>query len=192
MPLRAGYKNANGGMMVASHHAAQAIIYAADNGAHIINLSWAGKHKSILVERAIAYAAESGVLVCAAGGNQNSDAPFYPAAFDHAAIISVGSVDRHGQKAFNSNYGGWVDVGAPGVAILSTYPNNQYRYMSGTSMATPVVSGIAALIWSLNPNPTNLQVKDMILNSVDYLDSLVGAVLTNGQVNAYNALLQAM
>ena len=104
----------------------------------------------------------------------------------------MGSVDRNGHKAFNSNYGGWVDVSAPGVAIYSTYPDNQYRYMSGTSMATPVVSGIAALIWSLNPNPTNLQVKDMILNSVDYLDSLTGVVLTNGQVNANSALFNAV
>ena len=125
-------------------------------------------------------------------GNQNTDAPAYPAAFDNPAIISVGSVDRDGNRAFTSNYGDWVDISAPGVAIYSTYPNNQYRYMSGTSMATPVVSGIAALIWSLNPNPTNLQVKDMILNSVDYLDSLTGVVLANGQVNANNALLQAM
>ena len=192
MPLRAAYKTTSGEMMVASHQAAQAIIYAADNGAHIINLSWASNHRSILVERAIAYAAESGVLVCAASGNQNTDAPAYPAAFDNPAIISVGSVDRNGNKAFNSNYGSWVDVCAPGVAIYSTYPNNQYRFMSGTSMATPVVSGIAALIWSLNPNPTNLQVKDIILNSVDYLDSLVGMVLTGGQVNANNALAEAM
>ena len=178
--------------MVASHHAARAIIYAADNGAHIINLSWAGKHKSILVERAIAYAAESGVLVCAAGGNKNTSDPSYPAAFDNAAIISVGSVDRHGKKAFSSNYGDWLDVSAPGVAIYSTYPNNQYRYMSGTSMATPVISGIAALIWSLNPDPTNLKVKDIILNSVDYLDSLIGKVFTAGRVNANNALIHAM
>ena len=192
MPLRAAYKTTSGEMMVASHQAAQAIIYAADNGAHIINLSWASNHRSILVERAIAYAAESGVLVCAASGNQNTDAPAYPAAFDNPAIISVGSVDRNGNKAFNSNYGSWVDVCAPGVAIYSTYPNNQYRFMSGTSMATPVVSGIAALIWSLNPNPTNLQVKDIILNSVDYLDSLVGMVLTGGQVNANNALAESM
>jgi subtilisin family serine protease len=192
MPLRAGYKTIKGGMMVASHHAARAIIYAADNGAHIINLSWAGKHKSILVERAIAYAAESGVLVCAAGGNKNTSDPSYPAAFDNAAIISVGSVDRHGKKAFSSNYGDWLDVSAPGVAIYSTYPNNQYRYMSGTSMATPVVSGIAALIWSLNPDQTNLQVKDLILNSVDYLESLIGKVFTGGRVNANNALIHAM
>ena len=125
-------------------------------------------------------------------GNKNTSDPLYPAAFDNAAIISVGSVDRHGEKASSSNFGDWVDVSAPGVAIYSTYLNNQYRYMSGTSMATPVVSGIAALIWSLNPNPTNLQVKDMILNSVDYLDSLIGMVLTGGQINADNALLQAM
>ena len=192
MPLRAGYETINGSMMVASRHAARAIIYAADNGAHIINLSFAGKHKSILVERAIAYAAKSGVLVCAAGGNNNSSAPFYPAAFDNTAIISVGSVDRYGKKAFSSNYGDWMDVSAPGVAIYSTYPNNQYRYMSGTSMATPFVSGIAALIWSVNPNPTNLQVKDIILNSVDYLESLIGKVLTGGRVNANNALIHAM
>ncbi len=64
--------------------------------------------------------------------------------------------------------------------------------MSGTSMATPVISGIAALIWSLNPDPTNLKVKDIILNSVDYLDSLIGIVLTGGQVNANNALTYAM
>jgi subtilisin family serine protease len=104
----------------------------------------------------------------------------------------VGSVGRHGKKAFSSNYGDWLDVSAPGVAIYSTYPNNQYRYMSGTSMATPVVSGIAALIWSLNPDQTNLQVKDLILNSVDCLESLIGKVFTGGRVNANNALIHAM
>ena len=186
MPVRAAYKTKHWDAMLESDDAARAIIYAAENGAHVINLSWGSNINSKLIESAIAFAADSGALVCAAAGNQNNNAPFYPAASDIDAIIAVGATGKDGNKAYMSNFGDWVDVSAPGVSIYSTYLNNQYAFQTGTSMATAVVSGIAGLIWSWNHNLTNYEVKNAIVNSADKPESQIGAL---PKINAYKALL---
>jgi subtilisin family serine protease len=140
MAVRAGYKTASGGGVLESFDAAQAILYAVNNGAKILNLSWGDYQKSHLIEEALAVAAESGVLICAAAGNDNSQALVYPAALENSSIIAVGATDNEDKRASFSNHGEWVDVSAPGVNIFSTYPNNNYLTMNGTSMATPLVS----------------------------------------------------
>lgn len=138
----------------------KAIRYAADKGAEVINLSMGGGYNSS-VKDAIEYAYEAGVTVVAAAGNQNMTYPFYPSDFDH--VISVISTDIDRKKSPTSNYGG-KDISAPGVDIFSTIPGNQYKNMSGTSMAAPFVAGVVALMkkadYSLKPDDMDTIIKD--------------------------------
>jgi subtilisin family serine protease len=156
---------------------AHAIRYAVDNGAKIINMSF-GKSLSYnaeIVKEAIRYAESKNVLMVHAAGNEhsnNDEQKFYPSAqYQKDSFcktwIEVGASDRDQAPAEFSNYGkATVDVFAPGVQIYSTISNNAYDAYDGTSMASPVVAGIAALIWSYYPNLTAVQVKQIIEGSV--------------------------
>lgn len=144
---------------------AQGILYAVDNGAHIINLSLGATTHLSTLEQAIQYALDHGVIVMAAAGNLSSDAPFYPAALD--GVIGVGATNSSDGRWLRSNFGSFVDITAPGSLIFSTYHdlNNTYQgytFMSGTSMATPFVSGVAGLLLSANPELTAEQVTEAI------------------------------
>jgi subtilisin family serine protease len=188
MALRAGYKTPSGGGTLESDDAARAIIYAAQNGAHVINLSWGSPYRSDIVARAIQFATDNGVIVCAAAGNQNSDAPYYPAALDNNGIISVGASDRAGSRAAFSNFGPWVDIYAPGTDIHSTYPNNAYARGNGTSMATAIVSGVAGLLWSLDEDLSLADVRSTLLQTTDQLSTQLEAFPKIQKVNATRAL----
>jgi len=144
MPLRVLDRNGLGGYF----NIAQAIIYAVDNGADVINLSLAGPASSFLLEDAVNYAVESGVVVIAAAGNNGSPGAWYPAAYP--AVIAVGSVEKDLTQSSFSNYGDNIDVLAPGRDILTTSSNGDYQLMTGTSFAAPLVSGIAALALALD------------------------------------------
>jgi thermitase len=149
---------------------ASGIVYAADHGARVINLSLGGPSTSQTLRVAIDYAFAHNALPVAAMGNGYAPDALEPAYWYHA--LSVGAVDQSGAKANFSNYGPKTDVVAPGVAILSTLPTYQvtlnqtykqgYDALSGTSMATPVVSGIAGLVLSRNPALTAGQVKGIM------------------------------
>jgi len=141
------------------------IDYATDHGAKIINMSLGTYQNSEALNEAIQRAYKRGVIVIAAAGNNHSATNSYPAAYDH--VISVASTDSNDQISSFSNYGNSIDIAAPGRDILSTLPNDKYGYMSGTSMAAPAVSGVAALIWSAHPNYTATQVTDTLLDSAD-------------------------
>jgi subtilisin family serine protease len=125
---------------------AQGIIWAADNGAQIINLSLGGSDTSSTLADAINYAWSKGVVVVAAAGNNGNSSPFYPAYYPNC--IAVAATDVNDILASWSNRGDWVDVAAPGVSIYSTMKNGVYWSMSGTSMASPYVAGLAALLFT--------------------------------------------
>ncbi len=147
----------------------EAILYAADNGARVINLSLGAISYSRGEEEAVAYAVRHGALVVAAAGNTNSNAPHYPAA--HPDALAVAATDSNSTpevRAGFSTWGDFVDVAAPGVTVWSTYPGG-YRSMSGTSMATPHVTGLAALILSADPTLTPAQVRAIIETSANDL-----------------------
>jgi subtilisin family serine protease len=160
----------------------------------VINASWGGGGNSQALHDAIAAANAAGILfVCAAGNESNNvdDTPSYPSAFagSLAGVISVAAVDQGGNLASFSNYGhNSVSLAAPGVQIESTYPNNSYATLSGTSMATPYVSGIAVLLWSQNPALTAEQVKQRIVDTSEPLNSLASIVARSGRASAYAAL----
>jgi subtilisin family serine protease len=169
----------------------EAIDYAIEKGAQVINASFGGSSFSQLEYDAIKRAGEAGVLFVAGAGNLGTDNdtnPVYPASHDLDNIISVAASDQNDHLGGSSNYGiGSVDVAAPGVNVYSTTVGNSYQYRSGTSMAAAHVSGLASLIWSEDFGMTCAQVKDRILNSVDFQNSLNGLLSTGGRVNAYNA-----
>lgn len=160
------------------------IVWAADNGAKVINLSLGGSSYSSTLANAVNYAWSKGAVVVAAAGNNKSSNPIYPANLNN--VLSVAATDNNDQKANFSNYGTWVDVAAPGVSILSTYKGS-YAYLSGTSMATPLVSGLAALIFADNNNLTNSQVVEKMKSTADKI-AQTGKFWESGRVNACSAL----
>jgi len=170
-----------------------AIQYATQMGAGIMSNSWGGYGYSQALKDAIAAAHEAGVVFVAAAGNNGSNndlMPHYPSSYEVPNIIAVAATDYNDELALFSNYGlNSVDLGAPGVLILSTVLDNNYTYKSGTSMATPYVAGVAALLATEDPGLTNEEIKAGILNSVDLLPSLMGKTVSEGRLNAYSALI---
>lgn len=139
---------------------AKGIIWATDHGADVINLSLGNYQPSSLMKQAVDYAYKKNVVMIVAAGNDNSKQPSYPASYPQ--VLAVSAVDPQGKRASFSNYGDYIDVTAPGVQIPSTYFNQQYAALSGTSMAAPHVAGLAGLIRSANPNLSNKQVMNII------------------------------
>ncbi|MFJ8255960.1 S8 family serine peptidase [Peribacillus asahii] len=137
-----------------------AIDYAIKQGADIINLSLGGTDPSALFNEAIQRAHKAGLLIIAAAGNDGKNVYDYPASYDH--VIGVSATDKSDKIARYSNYGSTIDLAAPGTSIYSTLPYNTYGYMTGTSMATPIVAGVAALVWSINPSLTNEQIEQQL------------------------------
>ncbi|MCB0349549.1 MAG: S8 family serine peptidase [Bdellovibrionales bacterium] len=176
---------------------AKTIIYAADNGAKIINCSWGDAGKNQIIQDAILYAQQKGVLVVVAAGNSklNTDRkPFFPSSIDLDNIVSVGATSgiKHTKASF-SNYGATtVDVAAPGYKIYSTAPTSnktpRYKTLSGTSMASPHVAGVAALLWSANPGFNWQQVKNRLLETTQPSKYWKKKNLTEGAIDAYAAV----
>jgi subtilisin family serine protease len=191
-----GLKFLNGDGEGNTADAANAIDYAVDHGARVINASWGGPAFSQALYSAVRRANEHGVLFVAAAGNDgvNADSsPDYPAAFDLPNVISVAATDRADRLVDFSNYGAKsVDLAAPGDDIYSTVPNvsdpSGYAAFSGTSMAAPFVSGAAALYLSKFPQATVDQVRAALLNTVDRFPALSGKTVTGGRLNVANAL----
>src|SRR6056297_2798406 len=180
---------------------AEGFTYAADMGAHVSQNSWGGGGESQSINDAIDYfiangggagtPMDGGVVIFAAGNDDvSSGASTWPAQYESA--IAVASTDHNDVKSYFSNYGSWVDIAAPGSDILSCQPNDQYQTMSGTSMACPHVSGVAALIVSkFAGNITPSEVRSRLIDYTDNIDdensSYVGQ-LGSGRLNAYASL----
>lgn len=171
---------------------AQGIVFATDNGARILNLSLGSFSSSWTLEKALAYARQHGVLIVAAAGNQGLQLPYYPAASE--GVIAVGATDAQDGWWPVSNYGVFVDLTAPGDLIYSTYHRfdntyNGYTIMSGTSMATAQVSGLAGLILSLYPRLTPAEVTSALLAGADDLGTAGHDVFYGqGRINAAHTL----
>jgi thermitase len=183
-------------------YAAQALRYAVDEGAEISNHSYGyydycGGCYSKTLRDAVDYANAAGHLVVAAAmnggadgvGDDNDQSPVYPASHESANVISVAASDQRDALTSFSNYGATsVDLAAPGQSIYSTLPNNTYGYKGGTSMATPHVAGVGALIKAQNPDLDDADIKAKILESVDKKGDLAGKMLSGGRLNAVKAV----
>jgi subtilisin family serine protease len=171
---------------------AAGIRYAAERGASVVSMSLGGSDKSGSIDDAITYARTLGVLVVAAAGNDSSNndvEPVYPASSNLDNVMSVAASTASDRLADFSNYGpSSVDVAAPGDEILSTWLGSAYQYLGGTSMATPQVAGLAGLLKATNGSLTYLDLKGIIMSSVDRVSALHGKVLSQGRINAYNAV----
>lgn len=178
--------------------AVEAIIYSTMMGAVISSNSWGGTAFSQALYDAIEDFGNSGGLFLAAAGNgdedgigiNNDEVPHYPSSYDLPNIIAVAATDKYDHLAGFSNYGvESVDVAAPGVDIYSTVISG-YDTVSGTSMATPHVSGVAALVKAQNPSGGYATIREAIEKSVETKTSLIGKIATGGRINAYQTLLR--
>ncbi len=167
----------------------------------VVNMSLGTDDYSLALTRAVQRAASRGIVLVAAAGNsygQNNDAiPSYPANIQSPNVISVAATNARGLLADYSNFGPkTVDLVAPGSDILSTSPalikGAEYEYMDGTSMAAPVVAGVAALVASANTSAKPTLIRDIILSTVKPLPSVKGKVLSGGLVDAYSAVKVAV
>jgi serine protease len=188
------FLNSNGSGSLSA--AISAVNYAVANGASISNNSWGGGPFIQSLYDAIQAAGVQDHLFVAAAGNSgiNTDlSPAYPASYNLPNIISVAATNHADGLASFSNFGlVTVDLGAPGVGIRSTLPGGGYGNLSGTSMASPHVAGVAALVRDLNPTWTFQQVKDVILNTADPIAALQGKSVTGGRLNAADAVNAAL
>jgi subtilisin family serine protease len=178
---------------------AKAISFAKGEGADVLNLSLGSQSRSRLLQDVIEDATKNGVVVAAAAGNSNTARPHYPAAAGGGmssadGLVAVTSVDRYEKKADFANYGIWVDIAAPGKEIRSAFPTSLYANWSGTSMATPFVSGQAALIHALygSLDPAGIEKKVRTSARPLYLqDPVYAEMLGAGHANVCASLLQA-
>src|SRR5262249_47084254 len=167
--------------------AINALNFAVAHGVKISNNSWGGGGFSSALNTAINNARAAGHLFIAAAGNNgsnNDSLSSYPSNYPQDNVLAVAATDRNDHLASFSNFGATtVDLAAPGVSILSTYPGNRYATLSGTSMATPHVTGAAALVWDAHPDWTYLQVVQALKSTVDVKPNLVGKMVTGGRLN---------
>lgn len=191
MPLK--FLNNKGSGTTAN--AVKAIDYAVRNGARVINNSWGGASYSRALHEALTFAYNNSVLIVSAAGNysSNNDAsPMYPANYDVPSNIAIASTSSTDQLSYFSNYGATtVQVGSPGEWIRSTIRGDNYGWMSGTSMASPFVSGMAALALREAPYLTGFQMKQLIMQEADYVQKLTGKVSTSARISSMELISQA-
>ena len=180
-----------------SSSVAKGVDWAVANGAKVINMSLGQRVSSRTLETAVKNAWNKGVVIVAAAGNAGTQAQIYPGAY--SKVIAVAATDNKDVKAPFSSYGKWVDVAAPGVDVYSTFPNHEfvlgvqnnrhtgYDMASGTSMASPIVAGIAALVWSADDDATNASVREDIESTADRIKG-TGTYWEHGRVDADAAL----
>ncbi len=177
MPLRIGWSDFPSGR-VSMEFAAQAFVYAADNGARIASCSWGSSETDALKDAVNTFlygtttptASDPKIrLIFVAAGNDGNETQNYLNSRDD--VISVAATDENDNAASFTTYGTWVDICAPGNNILSTYKNGGYSSLSGTSMATPISASVAALIWSYRPSMDAGQVENYLYQGAENIDS---------------------
>lgn len=170
---------------------AQGIIWAADNGAQVINMSLGGGSGSSTLQDAVNYAWGKGVVIVAAAGNYGSSTAFYPAYYPN--VIAVAATDVNDNLTSWSNYGDWVDVAAPGVDIFSTLKGGAYGNMRGTSMASPHVAGLAALLYTVVADSNgDGRLNDEVRAQIEAAaDPIASSGAGNGRINAYKAVISS-
>ncbi len=168
------------------------VVYAADAGARVINMSWGGSGGGTTGQNIINYARNKGCILVAAAGNDNSTSTFFPAGYTN--VISVAATNTTDAKASFSNFGSYIKVSAPGTSIRQTYiggsgtnMTNTYSAIQGTSMASPIVSGLVGLMFSVNPNLTFQQVQNCLYTTTDPVTSNASQ-MGAGRINAFRCL----
>jgi subtilisin family serine protease len=169
----------------------ESIVYAADHGCAVVNCSWGGMGYSKYEQDVVTYATvNQNCLVIGAAGNSNSEDPFYPASYKY--VLSVAATNQVDKKWDGSSYNEYVDISAPGELIYSTLGGGSYGLSSGTSMAAPVVAGVAGIVKSVYPSLTALQLAELLKSSADLIDTVNSpqfeGKLGTGRVNLLSAI----
>jgi hypothetical protein len=167
----------------------QAMVWASDNGAHMVNCSWGSPYYSSNYQNIISTVWANGVLVVASAGNENNSQIRYPAGYNH--VLSVAATNQQDIRASFSSYGTWVDVSAPGDGIYATWNTSGMTNLSGTSMSSPITAGLAGLLKASDPTFTPDEIAELIVSTADNIDSLnpgFEGLLGSGRINAYAAL----
>ena len=187
----------DGGFPSGLDYGYEGIVYAARTKAKVINCSWGGTASAVTEQTIVDYAWNKGCIIIAAAGNQGNTAPYYPASYNH--VYAVAAVDQSDVKWNFSSYYSGVDISAPGFSIMSTYPytgSPAYGTSDGTSMAAPMVSGLAALMLSRSPNMTQQDVLNCISSTAANIYTLTGnsgyaGMLGAGRIDAGAAMVCA-
>jgi len=187
LPIRGGFRTTTGAGFLQDDDAAAGIIYGADMGCSVMNMSWGDPNFSPIIADACSYAYNRGIVLVASAGNDPGPYLSYPAKL--SSVISVGAIDQYKNLAGFSSYGPELDIVAPGQQIYSTYKaegSEVYKEMSGTSMSSPFVAGAVALLKSIQPNLTPDEIRSRLLSSTDDLglsgfDQFYGHGLLNTQ-----------
>ena len=186
MPIKIG--NCNNQLT----HGFEGITYAANNGAHVVNMSWGGGGFSNYGQNVCNYAWNQGTILVAAAGNNNQSTVFYPAGYNN--VIAVASTTPTDAKSSFSQFGTWINISAPGSNIRSTYATSDYSSISGTSMASPHVAGLLGLMRSAAPSATNNALINCLYSGADNINAanpnFIGQ-LGVGRINAYNSMVCA-
>lgn len=188
MPIKIG--NCNNQLT----HGYEGITYAANNGAHVVNMSWGGGGFSNYGQNVCNFAWNAGTILVAAAGNNNASTVFYPAGYNN--VIAVASTTPTDAKSSFSQYGTWINISAPGSNIRSTYATSSTAYssISGTSMASPHVAGLLGLMRSVAPNATNSDLISCLYSGADNISAQnpnFNNQLGVGRINAYNSMVCA-
>ncbi|MCS6904478.1 MAG: S8 family serine peptidase [Bacteroidia bacterium] len=188
LPVKAADDNSSGTGISDGYLGVQ---YAIIAGADVISMSWGGAASSQAIQDLFNYANSIGIVLVAAAGNNNQNQRIFPCAYNH--VICVASTDFSDRKSDFSNYGTWVDVSAPGEYIYSTVATHDsaYFYYDGTSMATPLVAGLCALMKSYNPSLTPAQIESCLKSTADNIDNInpnFRGLLGAGRINASAAI----
>lgn len=169
---------------------AAGVLYAAQKGAKVINLSLGGYANSNTLQNAINSAANTyGAVIVGGAGNDNATTPFYPAAYGN--VLAVAGTLNDDTKSATSNYGAWVDVSAPGAGIRSTTLGGGWADASGTSMSAPFAAGLAGLLRALHPDWTQLVIRSQITHTAESIDGLnpsLAGLLGSGRLDAGSAM----
>jgi len=172
------------------YNIAQAITYAVDHGVKVINISIGGSSSSSTLQNAVNYAWSKGALIFASAMNTGTSTPYYPAACTN--VVAVAATTSADARAGFSNYGSWITLSAPGEAIYTTNNGGYYGTWSGTSFASPITAGLAALVWSVNPTLSNAQVIDLMKKNADDLGTTgFDQDFGHGRINVYKSLSAA-
>ncbi len=181
MPLRAFNDDGSADLFILS----KAIRYATDHGAQVINMSFGTLDKSKAIQNSVDYAKSKGVILVAAAGNNNTSAVQYPAAF--SGVFTAAATDLFDKKASFSNYGSYVFVDAPGVNIISTFPQGYYAMVSGTSFSSPELAATVALVRSIKTTGVTSAVSGAAVN-IDSKNPSYAYKLGYGRIDAYGAV----
>ncbi|MBX3044182.1 MAG: S8 family serine peptidase [Candidatus Kapabacteria bacterium] len=185
IPVKIGYDSPNSRSLTNSY---DGLLYAAIAGSDIINCSWGSGGYSQAEQEVVDAVNELGSLIVAAAGNNGAEIAFYPASYD--GVISVAAIDALDFRSSFTNYFSTVDISAPGVDVMSTIPVNEYVAWSGTSMASPVVAGIAGLVKMNYPKYSNLQIGEHLKATAQNIDAInpgYSGLLGTGKVDALRA-----